>query len=106
MKKGNGVWRCCAVMALGILCGCETVVVPPKPRNDARQGDPAEPFFGRPQDVTMYSLESSARQLIADMKANAEITRNYEIKKTAKNTTVIQKNRPKSGVIKDISRIC
>lgn len=84
MKKGNVVWRCCAVMALGILCGCETVVVPPKPKNDAPQGDPAAPFFGRPQDVTMYSLESSARQLIADMKANAEFTRNYEIKKTAK----------------------
>ena len=84
MKKNNVGWRCCAVIALGILCGCETIVVPPEPKNDARQGDPAEPFFGRTQDVTMYSLESSARQLLSDMKANAEFKRNYAIKKKAK----------------------
>lgn len=84
MKKGNVVWRCCAVMALGILCGCETVVVPPEPKHDARQRDPAEPFFGRPQDVTMYGLESSARQLMADMKANAEFQGSYKKKKRAK----------------------
>ena len=81
------VWCCCAAMTLGIICGCETVVVPPAPKNDARQVDPAGPFFGRPEDVTMYSLESSARQLIADMKANAEFRRYYEMKKTAKKTT-------------------
>ena len=84
MKKRNVGWRCCAVIALGILCGCETVVVPPKPRNDVRQGDPAEPFFGRTQDVTMYGLESSARQLLSDMKANAEFQSNYETKKRAR----------------------
>ena len=84
MKERNVGWCCCAVMALTILCGCETIVVPPKPEHDARQGDPAEPFFGRTQDVTMYGLESSARQLIADMKANVEFTRNYETRKTAK----------------------
>ncbi len=81
MKKHNVGWRCCAVIALGILCGCETVVVPPKPKNDVHQGDPAGPFFGRPQDVTMYSLESSARQLMADMRANAEFKSSYKTKK-------------------------
>ena len=84
MKKSNVGWRCCAVIALGILCGCETVVVPPEPKNDVRQGDPAEPFFGRPQDSTMYSLESCARQLMADMRANAEFKRNYATKKKSK----------------------
>ena len=84
MKKRNVGWRRCAIIALGVLCGCETVVVPPKPRIDARQGDPTEPFFGRTQDVTMYGLESSARQLIADMRANAEFQRNYKTKKKAK----------------------
>ena len=88
MKKGYVVLRCCAVMALGVLCGCETVVLPPEPKHDARQGDPAEPFFGRTPDVTMYGLESSASQLMADMKANAEFQRNYKMKtkKAKKNT--------------------
>ena len=84
MDKHNVGWRCYAVIVLGILCGCETVVVPPRPRNDAGQGDPAEPFIGRTQDVTMYSLESSARQLIAEMRANAEFRSNYKTKKKAK----------------------
>lgn len=87
MKTISVGWRCCAVMALAILCGCETVVVPPEPKGDARQGDPAEPFLGRPQDVTMYSLESSASQLMADMRANAEFKRNYATKKRSKANT-------------------
>ncbi len=81
MKIHNVGWCCCAVMAVGILCGCETVIVPPKPKNDARQGDPAEPFLGQTQEVTMYSLEFSARQLIADMRDNAEFLSNYKAKK-------------------------
>lgn len=86
MKKINVGFCFSVAMALGILCGCETVIVPPEPRNDVRQGDPTEPFLGRPQDVTMYSLESSARQLMADMRANAEFKRNYAAKKrTMKN---------------------
>lgn len=85
MKTTSVGWRCCAAMALGILCGCETVVVPPAPKDDVCQGDPAEPFVGRPQDVTMYSLESSARQLMADMRENAEFKRNYETKRRSKN---------------------
>ena len=31
MKKHNIGWHYCAIAALGILCGCETVTVPPKP---------------------------------------------------------------------------
>lgn len=84
MKKYNVGWCCCVAVALGIIFGCKTVVVPPEPKSDARQGDPAEPFLGRTQDVTMYSLESSARQLIADMKANVEFLNSYKTKKTAK----------------------
>ena len=84
MGKRNVRWRFCAIISLGVLCGCETVIVPPEPKDDARHRDADVPFFGSPQDVTMYDLESCARQLMADMRANAVFKGNYAEKKASK----------------------
>ncbi|MBO7725356.1 MAG: hypothetical protein J6S40_02715, partial [Thermoguttaceae bacterium] len=59
MKEKNVVWRCCAVMALGILCGCETVTVPPEP--------PRGPVSPKPTDAQLYNLESATSQLMSKM---------------------------------------
>ena len=92
MKKNNVSWCCCVVIALCILCGCETVIMPPGPGNDGRQGDPGEPHIGKSGEVTMYNLEAAAlrlmedmnHQLMADKGDDTEFKRNYEKKKRAR----------------------
>ncbi len=62
MKKNNVAWYCCAVMALGILCGCETVTVPPKPP---------------PLPEGPNGLEIATSQLISKMRSSNAFNRNY-----------------------------
>ena len=62
MKKHNIGWRCCAMVVFGILCGCETVTVPPKPPSG-----PDSP----------NGLESATSQLISKMRSSYAFKRNY-----------------------------
>lgn len=72
MKKVNVDWRCCAVMALGILCGCETVTVPPKPPSGPN-GPKSEISIG----LQRYDLESATSLLMSKMLSSAAFQRNY-----------------------------
>lgn len=61
MKKNSIVWCCCAVMALGILCGCETITVSRTPS---------------PEPVR-YDLESATSRLMSKMLSSDAFKRNY-----------------------------
>lgn len=63
MKKNNVVWYCCAVVALGVLCGCETVTVPPRP--------PTVPDNSN-------ALEIATSQLISKMRLSHAFNRNLD----------------------------
>lgn len=76
MKEKNVVWRCCAVMALGILCGCETVTVPPEP--------PRGPVSPKPTDAQLYNLESATSKLMSEMLSSAAFKRHYADAEAAK----------------------
>ena len=69
MYKNNVVWHCLSAIALGILCGCETVIVPPKP--------PPEP---------KYDLESATSQLMSKMLSSGAFKRNYSALMKARET--------------------
>ena len=81
--SGNSFVMTCAAMAICFFCGCETVTVPPSPTG-TQVVDSGEVILGGAEDVTMYDLESAARQLMSKMLANAGFKRNYSAKKKAK----------------------
>ena len=63
MKKNSVAWYCCTVMALSILCGCETVTVPPKPS---------------PGPKGPNGLEIATSQLISKMRSSHAFNRNLD----------------------------
>ena len=53
MDKHNFVWPCLAIIALGVLCGCETVTIPPEP-----------PTPVKTDYATIYDLERLALNMM------------------------------------------
>lgn len=106
MEKHNVCWRCCAVIALGILCGCETVTVPPKPTHGTNP-----PETGITTNPQRYDLESATSQLMSKMLSSAAFKRNYgEAQKTkgrrlvivvGRIDTVLSNARPDSEVVRN-----
>ena len=77
MKAIKSIWRCCAAIALGVLCGCETVTVPPKP-----------PTPVKPDYASIYDLERLALKMMEKLDGNARFIKEYERIKEKKNGTL------------------
>jgi len=83
MKIGNVGWRCCAVMVLAILCGCETITVPPEPPTGP---NPPKTDKG----IQLYDLESATSKLMSDMLSSHAFKRHYaDVKETKGNRPVV-----------------
>ena len=79
MGRNNVGWCCCAVIALGILCGCETVTVPPQP-----MAEPNCPKSGITTGTQWYDLESATSKLMSEMLSSAAFKRHYAAIEKAK----------------------
>lgn len=74
--KAKSFAMLCTAAVVCALCGCETITVPPE-TSGTTYVEPGEPVLGKPDDITMYDLESAARQLMSKMLANDEFRRKY-----------------------------
>lgn len=77
MKAIKSIWRCCAAIALGVLCGCETVTVPPKP-----------PTPVKPDYASIYDLERLALKMMEKLNGDVRFSKEYERIKEKKNGTL------------------
>lgn len=77
MKTIKSIWRCCAAIALGVLCGCETVTVPPEP-----------PTPVKPDYAPIYDLERLALKMMEKLDGNARFIKEYARIKEKKNGTL------------------
>lgn len=68
----NVGWRCCAAIALGVLCGCETMTVPPEPPGAQR-----------------YDLESASSRLMSEMLSSAAFKRHHAAIEKAKGSHAV-----------------
>lgn len=69
MKAIKSIWHCCAAIALGVLCGCETVTVPPTP--DGMEYLPHDTVVaGKPGDATIYDLKRLVKEILEEIKAD------------------------------------
>lgn len=82
MRK-NVAWRRCAIMALGALCGCETVTVPPKPTG-TQYPPPDTVVKGDYKLATMYDLERLVLMMLDKMNADLDFMDDYNVVKVAK----------------------
>lgn len=83
MRQNSVGWHCGAVMALGILCGCSTKVIPPQ-ETGTRYVSEHETIVGKASAPTMYDLESSVQTLMSKMRASQRFAENYNTVKAAK----------------------
>ena len=84
MDKNNIVWTCLSSIALGILCGCETVTVPPEPTGTQHIGtDIVVP--GRPDKVTMYDLDRLIVETMTKLNNCTEFEEAYNSVREKKN---------------------
>ena len=77
MKIIKSIWRCCVAIALCVLCGCETVTVPPKPIPPVKT-----------DGATIYDLERLALKMMEKLDGNARFSKEYEHIKEKKNGTL------------------
>lgn len=69
MDINNIVWACLSAIALGVLCGCETVTIPPKPvGTEYLLPDTIVP--GEPGDATIYDLKRLVKEILDEIKAD------------------------------------
>lgn len=74
-------WRRCAIMALGALCGCETVTVPPQPAPL-----PPDTYVpGEPAPATIYDLERLVLNMMEKLNGNVRFFEEYGRIKEKKN---------------------
>ena len=98
MKRISVGWCCCAAIALGILCGCETVTVPPEP--------PRGPVSPKPTDAQLYNLESATSKLMSEMLSSAAFKRHYAEKAKAaivvgKIESLLHNTRPDCEIVRN-----
>lgn len=69
MDKNNIVWTCLSAIALGVLCGCETVTVPPTSAG-TEYLPPDTIVPGQPGDATIYDLKRLVKEILDEIKAD------------------------------------
>lgn len=84
MYKNNVARHCLAAIVLGVLCGCETVTVPPKPTGTQYVGtDVIKP--GSPDKATMYDLDYLIANTMTKLNHCTEFDEAYNSVKEKKN---------------------
>jgi len=79
MERISVGWCCCTAIVLGILCGCETVTVPPEPMSG-----PNRPKSGITIGMQRYDLESATSKLMSEMLSSTAFKRHYAAIEKAK----------------------
>ena len=69
MKTIKFSWHCSAAIALGVLCGCETVTVPPTSVG-TEYLPPDTIVTGQPGDATVYDLKRLVKEILDEIKAD------------------------------------